>query len=188
MNDILDTIVWIANVPATYGYAMVFLAAFGSAGIIGLGFRGTRSRRDSRLTELRAERGQPVPAGAPVALLRARNWFFRVLALAMIGSGVIGLLSLVNGPVTAAYIYEHGETTTGTVPEDLSSDWVRFTASDGITYTLPFAFFSPPSYPEDESVAFAADELVIRYLPGHPQAYVLDTRATLDSQGQPIGD
>ncbi|MGO1770185.1 MAG: hypothetical protein ACTHZX_09550 [Microbacterium sp.] len=188
MSALTDTIVWIANVPATYGYAMVFLAAFGAFGLFAASFRGGGGARKGRLIELRRERGQSTPGMLRRRIARVRNWAFRIAALGLIGGGVIGILSLTNGPITSGYIAEHGETAIGTVPEGLSGDWVRFTASDGRTYTLPFSFFTQPSYPGDESPAFAGDELVIHYLPDHPQAYVLDTERTLDSWGEPIGD
>lgn len=188
MNAFLDTLIWLANFPATFGYASVFIAAFSSFGLLMLAFRsGGASGPGDRLRQLRVERGlAPADDGPsrPDVLGLLRRWFFRIVALVVLSSGAIGLASLIFGPVTAGYIYEHGVQVTA---EQVDHDYVRFTAEDGTAYTLPHSFFTPPSYPEDTSLAFA-DQPVVRYLPDHPQAYVLDTRASLDSAGEPVGD
>lgn len=186
MRDILDTLIWIANYPATYGYACVFIAAFGAIGLLMLAARSPRvSRADSTLRRLRRERGLPhgdAPAGLGLAGA-LRRWFFGLLSVVVLGGGAIGLASLVFGPITAGYIYGNGVSAEA---ETVDSDYVRFTAENGTTYTLHHNFFTPQSYPGDETLAFA-DRVVVRYLPGHPQAFVLDTRASTDAFGDPLG-
>lgn len=187
MNGIMDTLVWIANLPASHGYAVVFVAAFSAFGLVANAF-GSRGRATaSRLQQVRAARGMAADDGStsrPDLIGGLSRWFFRVLALVVLASGVIALISLIGGPVTASYIYEHGVSTKA---ESTDSDYVRFTAEDGKTYTLHHNFFTPQSYPDDELLAFA-DQVVVRYLPGHPQAYVLDTNASFDAFGDPLGD
>jgi len=185
--NILDTLIWLVNFPATHAYEMVFLGAFSSFGLIGLALR--KGPRRSRLAELRAERGQAssdVPAAARIgAALQA--WFFRLLALVVLSGLAIAIASLVFGPITRAYIYENGEQALATSTDGISNA-VQFEASDGETYTLNMPFFSPPTYPDKDAFVSGADQIVVRYLPGHPQAYVIDTTESIDSWGEPIGD
>ncbi|MGI6877198.1 hypothetical protein [Microbacterium sp. gxy059] len=186
--NILDTVIWLANFPATHGYAMVFIAAFGAVGLLSHAFGGASGSAPSRLQLLREERGQAVAVAQrrPVLLI-VRQWAFRVLALVVLAGGVIGLLSLIMGPITSGYIHANGVAVEAEKVDGAGREAVRFTAEDGETYTLPFPFFTPPSYPGDTSLAFAGEKIVVRYLPDHPQAYILDTDESLDSWGDPIG-
>lgn len=191
MSAVLDTLIWIANVPATTGYAWVFISAFGAAGfaMLATGAGGRfRTARAARRRALAAEEvgqvpDEPAPGALAVLGRGISRWFFGALAVVVIGFGAIGLLSLIFGPITAGYIYHHGVTVEA---EEADFDYVRFTAQDGVTYTLTYSFFTPPSYPGSEDIAFA-DTAVVRYLPDHPQAFVLDTRASTDSSGAPLG-
>jgi hypothetical protein len=99
----------------------------------------------------------------------------------------IAIASLVFGPITRAYIYENGEQAIATQTDGIS-DGVVFTTTEGETYTLNLPFFSPPTYPERDAFVSGSDQLVVRYLPGHPQAYVVDTTESVDAWGDPIGD
>lgn len=185
--NILDTLVWLVNFPATHAYEMVFLGAFSSMGLIALAFK--KGPRTSRLAELRAERGQAtstLPASVHIGAAIQR-WFFRVLSLVVLSGLAIAIASLVFGPITRAYIYENGEQAIADRTDGIS-EGVVFTATDGQTYKLNLPFFSPPTYPERDAFVSTSDQLVIRYLPGHPQAYVVDTRESLDTWGDPIGD
>lgn len=191
MSAVLDTLIWIVNVPATTGYAWVFIGAFGATGfamlVTGAGGR-FRIARAARRRALAAEAvgevpDDPAPGALAVIGRGISQAFFGALGLVVIGFGAIGLLSLIFGPVTAGYIYDHG---VAVEAEEVDSDYVRFTAQDGVTYTLSYSFFTPPSYPDSENIAFA-DTAVVRYLPSHPQAFVLDTRASTDSSGGPLG-
>ncbi|WP_105565748.1 hypothetical protein [Microbacterium halophytorum] len=186
MNEVLDTVIWLVNMPATHGYAFVFIAAFGSFGLLALTFKtSSGDTHSAALRRIRMERGLPVgdaPSG-PGPLSIVRRWFFGLLSIVVLGGGIVGLASLIFGPVTGAYIYANGVEVEA---ESIDSDYVRFTAEDGQTYVLSYSFFTAQSYPEDEMLAFA-DRVVVRYLPGHPQAYVLDTRASTDTTGRPLG-
>jgi hypothetical protein len=185
--NVLDTLIWLVNFPATHAYEMVFVGAFSSFGLIGLAFR--KGPRLSRLAELRAERGQaPSTVSAPVRIGAAlQTWFFRLLAIVVLSGLALALASLVFGPITRAYIYENGEQAIATQTDGIS-DGVVFTTTEGETYTLNLPFFSPPTYPERDAFVSGSDQLVVRYLPGHPQAYVVDTTESVDAWGDPIGD
>lgn len=59
-----------------------------------------------------------------------------------------------------------------------ADELIRFQAEDGRTYTVMNEFFSPFEYPEGTSFyTYEGDEVTVRYLPSHPQAYVIDTAA-----------
>lgn len=184
MNPILDTLVWLVAFPATHAYEMVFVGGFSIAGILGIAAR--KGPRHSRLDRMRIERGMASDElGAPTRLLQAlRSWFARALAL-VIGSGlVIAIASLIFGPITNAYIGQHGVQAVASLENDI----VSFTAEDGTQYRLRLPFFSPPAYPDRDAFITSSDQLVVRYLPGHPQAYVVDTAESLDTWGDPLGD
>ena len=181
-----DTLVWLVNFPATHAQEMAFVGGFSILGILALALR-SKPRR-SRLEELRAERGQ-APAMAP---LNARigtalqAWIFRLLAL-VVGAGlVIAIASMIFGPITRGYIYENGNAATVT-KNDYLSNTITFTAEDGKTYTMSLAFFSPPTYPDRNVDVIGNERLVVRYLPDHPQAFVIDTAESVDSSGDPLG-
>jgi hypothetical protein len=98
----------------------------------------------------------------------------RVLALLMVGALVIGILSLSGVPVTRAYISDNGRPTTGT----LEGDWVTFTTAEGVEYTLESNFFTPAVYPDRDVSLASGEPVVVRYLPSHPQAFVIDSDQT----------
>ena len=178
--SIPDTIVWLANFPATHAYEMVFLGSFSAMGLIGLALRRGPSR--SRLEQLRIERGLRIVA-------QTRNSSFVALALVVLAGLAIALASLLFGPITRGYIYDHGVRADTIVDDEGGSfETVTFDAENGTRYTLNLPFFSPVTYPDRDATATGTDPLVVRYLPGHPQAYVVDTRESLDSWGEPIGE
>lgn len=170
----MDTLIWLLNFPAAHGYAMVFIAGFSLLGLFALSARGATP--GGALRAVREREGLlPLDArprgrvGATVVRV-----VFRVLAFVMLGSLVIGILSLTGVPVTRAYIYDNGRPTTAT----LDGDWVTFTTADGVEYTLESNFFTAAVYP-DRDVYFPSGEPVeVRYLPGHPQAFVIDSEQT----------
>ncbi|MEE6390152.1 DUF3592 domain-containing protein [Microbacterium paraoxydans] len=167
----LDTLMWLVNFPAAHGYAMVFIAAFSILGLFAVSARATSGggslravrEREGLLPAATRSRGNVV--GAVVRVV------FRVLAFVMLGSLVIGILSLTGVPVTRAYIFENGRPTTGTV----DGDWVTFTAADGTEYTLESDFFTPAVYPDRDAWLPSGAPVVVRYLPSHPQAFVIDS-------------
>ncbi len=55
---------------------------------------------------------------------------------------------------------------------------VRFTAEDGTEYVLPFDFFSTPPISPSDAFLFSDQPVVVRYLEGHPQAYMVDGEAS----------
>lgn len=170
----LDTLIWLVNFPAAHGYAIVFIAAFSILGLFAMSARG--GARGGSLRAVREREGL-VPAeprsrgnvgGTAVRVI------FRVLAFVMLGSLVVGILSLTGVPVTRAYIFENGRPTTGTV----DGDWVTFTAADGTEYTLESDFFTPAVYPDRDAWIPSGTPVVVRYLPSHPQAFVIDSSQT----------
>lgn len=182
--NVIDTIVWLVNFPATHAYEMIFVGAFASFGLIRLAF--ARGPRRSRLEELRIERGMASPeigAGRRIAA-SLKAWFFRILSLVVMSGLLIAIVSVIFGPITRGYIYEHGVQAIGR--DD--SDAIVFTTEDGQTQRVVMPFFSPATYPDRDAFVSMADTVVVRYLPSHPQAYVVDTRETLDPWGEPIGD
>jgi hypothetical protein len=78
---------------------------------------------------------------------------------------------LTGVPVTRAYIYDNGRPTVGT----LDGDWVTFTTGDGVEYTLESNFFSPAVFPDRDAYIPGGQGVVVRYLPSHPQAFVIDS-------------
>lgn len=185
--NVLDTLIWLVNYPATHAYEMVFLGAFSALGLIGASRSSTPKL--SRLAQLRAERGQApteIPARVRVgAAIKA--WFFRLLSIVVLSGLAIAIASLIFGPITRAYIYNNGEQAVATQGEGLNGG-ITFTADDGETYTVNLPFFSPPTYPERDAFVSSSDQLVVRYLPGHPQAYVVDTNESVDAWGDPVGE
>lgn len=170
----MDTLVWLVNFPASHGYAMVFIAGFSTLGLFALSARGAVPGEGLR--SIREREGLLHPTERP----RGRVWAgvvrigARVLALVMVGSLVIGILSLTGVPVTRAYIYDNGRPTTGT----LEGDWVTFTTAEGVEYTLESNFFTPAVYPDRDAFLTSGEPVVVRYLPSHPQAFVIDSDQT----------
>ena len=169
--NILDTLIWLINFPASHGYAMVFIAGFSILGLFatsaggaapGASLRRVREREGLLHGDV-ATRGKAVGA--------VRRLVFRVLAFVMLANLVIGILSLTGVPVTRAYIHEHGEQTTGT----RDGDWVTFTTASGVEYTVESNFFTPAVYPDRDAYLPSGEPVVVRYLPGHPQAFVIDS-------------
>ncbi|PRB09899.1 hypothetical protein CQ047_09310 [Microbacterium sp. MYb72] len=169
--NVLDTLIWLVNFPASHGYAMVFIAGFSILGLFAMSVSGASPV--SALRRVREREGLLHDQRPP----RGRTWgrvmriAFRILAFLMLANLVIGILSLTGVPVTRAYIYEHGETAQAT----RDGDWVTFTASNGVEYTLESNFFTPAVYPDRDVYLPSGDPVTVRYLPGHPQAFVIDS-------------
>ena len=170
----MDTLIWLVNFPASHGYAMVFIAGFSILGLFALSARGAVP--GDALRSIREREGLLHPTERP----RGRVWAgvvrvgARVLAFLMLGALVIGILSLTGVPVTRAYIYDNGRPTTGT----LEGDWVTFTTAEGVEYTLESNFFTPAVYPDRDAFLTSGEPVVVRYLPSHPQAFVIDSDQT----------
>jgi|GEM_PF-909129 len=171
----MDTIIWLLNFPASHGYAMVFIAGFSVLGLFVLSARGVGSS-GAALRRIREREGLVQPGQRATGQVGGRvlRILFRVLAFLMLGSLVIGILSLTGVPVTRAYIHDNGRPTTGTI----DGDWVTFTTADGVEYTLESNFFTPAVYPDRDASIRTGEPVVVRYLPGHPQAFVIDSSQT----------
>lgn len=173
--NILDTLIWLVNFPASHGYAMVFIAGFSILGLFAMSAAG--SAPGGALRRVREREGLLRETGPRPEQLatRVRRVGFRILAFAMLANLLIGILSLTGVPVTRAYIYEHGQPTAAT----RDGDWVTFTSATGVEYTLESNFFTPAVYPDRDSYIPSGEPVTVRYLPGHPQAFVIDS-----TQGQ----
>ncbi|GAT73393.1 hypothetical protein [Microbacterium hydrocarbonoxydans] len=170
----LDTLIWLINFPASHGYAMVFISAFSLFGLFAMSASGAAP--GGALRRVREREGllrpEDAPRGrVPQAVVRT---VFRVLAIVMLANLVIGILSLTGVPVTRAYIHEHGQPTTATK----DGDWITFTTTTGVEYTLESNFFTPAVYPDRDAFLPSGEQVVVRYLPGHPQAFVIDSAQT----------
>ncbi|WP_311259316.1 hypothetical protein [Microbacterium sp. WCS2018Hpa-9] len=169
--NVLDTLIWLINFPAAHGYAMVFIAGFSILGLFAVSAPGATP--GVALRRLREREG--LLHGDDAARGRAGGTalriVFRILAFVMVANLAIGILSLTGVPITRAYIHEHGQPTTGT----LDGDWVTFTTSSGVEYTVESNFFTPAVYPDRDAYLPSGDPVVVRYLPGHPQAFVIDS-------------
>lgn len=170
----MDTLIWLLNFPAAHGYAMVFIAGFSILGLCAMSVRGAVP--GGALRAIREREGLLRPEDRPRGQVTGRiiRVVFRILALVMLGSLVIGILSLTGVPVTRAYIYDNGRPTTAT----MDGDWVTFTTADGVEYTLESNFFTPAVYPDRDSSLPGGEPVVVRYLPSHPQAFVIDSTQT----------
>ncbi|CAH0138758.1 hypothetical protein SRABI76_00487 [Microbacterium oxydans] len=171
----MDTLIWLLNFPASHGYAMVFIAGFSILGLFVISARGIGSSGDA-LRRIREREGLLDPRQRATGHVGGRvlRILFRVLAFVMLGSLVIGILSLTGVPVTRAYIHDNGRPTTGTI----DGDWVTFTTAEGVEYTLESNFFTPAVYPDRDAFISTGEPVVVRYLPGHPQAFVIDSSQT----------
>ncbi|GAB3598941.1 hypothetical protein [Microbacterium tumbae] len=170
--DIMDTVVWLVNFPVAHGYAMVFIAGFSLMGLLTLSFRGVGS--SSRLSAVREREGLPEADAGHArrsVIAHIQRFGFRVLAVVMLAGLVLGILGLTGVPVTAGYIHANGQPAIAT----MDGDWVTFTTSTGKTYTVESNFFTPALYPDRDAWVPSGTELVVRYLPDHPQAFVIDT-------------
>ncbi len=168
----MDTLIWLVNFPVSHGYAMVFIAGFSLMGLFALSFRGVGTA--SKLSRVRAAESLPeTDPGRQTRniLARIQRFGFRILTVVMLAGLVLGILGLTGVPVTAAYIHENGQPALAT----MDGDWVTFTTSTGAAYTLESNFFSPAFYPDRDAWISSETEFVVRYLPGHPQAFVIDT-------------
>ncbi|MCI1019993.1 hypothetical protein HWD99_15285 [Microbacterium sp. C5A9] len=169
--NILDTLIWLVNFPASRGYVMVFIAGFSLLGLFAMS--ASRSTPGVSLRRIREREGLLHRDDATRGQVwgTVRRIVFRILAVIMLGNLVIGILSLTGVPVTRAYIHEHGQPTTGTV----DGDWVTFTTSSGVEYTIESNFFTPAVYPDRDTYLPSGEPVVVRYLPDHPQAFVIDS-------------
>lgn len=170
----MDTLIWLVNFPAAHGYAVVFIAGFSILGLFALSARGTVP--GDALRSVREREGLLRQGDRPSGRLGSRliRIGARVLALLMLGTLVIGILSLTGVPVTRAYIFENGRPTTAT----MDGDWVTFTTAEGVEYTLESNFFTPAVYPDRDAYLPSGEPVVVRYLPSHPQAFVIDSEQT----------
>lgn len=170
----LDTLIWLVNFPASHGYAMVFIAGFSILGLFAMSARGAAP--GGALRAVREREGLLSPESRPRGgvLDTVRRVVFRILAIVMLGCLVIGILSLTGMPVTRAYIYDNGRPTTATI----DGDWVTFTTAEGVEYTLESNFFTPAVYPDRDAYLPSGAPVVVRYLPSHPQAFVIDSTQT----------
>ncbi|QNA92828.1 MULTISPECIES: hypothetical protein [unclassified Microbacterium] len=170
----MDTLIWLVDFPASHGYAVVFIAGFSTLGLFALSARGAVP--GEALRRVREREGLLRSAGRPRGEIGGR--VFRVaarfLAFLMVGSLAIGILSLTGVPVTRAYIHDHGRPTTAT----MDGDWVTFTTAEGVEYTLESNFFTPAVYPDRDVYLPSGEPVVVRYLPSHPQAFVIDSEQT----------
>lgn len=167
----LDTLFWLLNFPASHAYAMVFIAGFSILGLFAISAK--RTSPGAALRRVREREGLLPEGGATrrdIAGTTVRV-LFRILAFVMLANLVIGILSLTGVPVTRAYIYDNGRPTVGT----LDGDWVTFTTGDGVEYTLESNFFSPAVFPDRDAYIPGGQGVVVRYLPSHPQAFVIDS-------------
>lgn len=170
----MDTLIWLLNFPAAHGYAMVFIAGFSILGLFAGSVGGVVPGGALRM--IREREGLLRPEERPRGQVAGRimRVVFRILAVVMLGSLVIGILSLTGVPVTRAYIYDNGRPTTAT----MDGDWVTFTTADGVEYTLESNFFTPAVYPDRDVFLSSGEPVVVRYLPSHPQAFVIDSTQT----------
>lgn len=169
--NFLDTLIWLINFPASHGYAMVFIAGFSLFGLFAMSVSGATP--GASLRRIREREGLLDGRSATRGRMSGtvRRIVFRILAFVMLANLVIGILSLVGVPVTRAYIHEHGQPTTGT----RDGDWVTFTTATGVEYTVESNFFTPAVYPDRDAYLPSGEPVVVRYLPGHPQAFVIDS-------------
>lgn len=167
--NILDTLVWLVNFPASHGYATVFIAGFSILGLFAMSASGAAP--GGALRQVRAREGLLREQGRPRGAMTQRivRGGFRILAFLMLANFVIGILSLTGVPVTRAYIFEHGERASAT----LDGDGVTFTTSTGVEYTLESNFFTPAVYPDRDAYIPSGEPVTVRYLSGHPQAFVI---------------
>lgn len=171
--NLLDTLIWLVNFPVTHGYVLIFIAGFSFFGIGALAFRPARGG-SSRLVAIREREGLPEAqstGGGRFTAARAQRLFFRILGVVMVAGFALGLLGLFGVPVTSAYIQQNGVPTTGTVEDD----WVTFSTPGGEEYTLENNFFTPSQYPDRHAWLPDDSPVVVRYLPTHPQAFIVDT-------------
>jgi hypothetical protein len=169
--NVLDTLIWLINFPASRGYAMVFIAGFSILGLFAMSAGGATPGASLRRIREREGllHGESVSRGRVGGA--TRRIVFRILAILMLANLAIGILSLTGVPLTRAYIHEHGQPTTGT----RDGDWVTFTTAGGIEYTMESNFFTPAVYPDRDVYLPSGEPVVVRYLPGHPQAFVIDS-------------
>ena len=170
----LDTLIWLVNFPAAHGYAMVFIAGFSILGLFAMSARGATPGGALRTIREREGLLRPEERARGQVGGRILRIVFRVLAFVMLGSLVIGILSLTGVPVTRAYIYDNGRPTTAT----MDGDWVTFTTAEGVEYTLESNFFTPALYPDRDAYIPSGEPVVVRYLASHPQAFVIDSAQT----------
>lgn len=167
----MDTVFWLLNFPASHAYAMVFIAGFSILGLFAMSVKGNVPGEALRAIREREGllRADARSRGEGLGLIR--RIFFRALAFVMLGSLVIGIVSLSGVPVTRAYIHDNGRPTTAT----LDGDWVTFTTAEGVEYTVESNFFAPAMYPDRDAYIPSGQPVVVRYLPSHPQAFVIDS-------------
>ncbi|GAB3633606.1 hypothetical protein GCM10027421_29590 [Microbacterium shaanxiense] len=169
----MDTLIWLLNFPVGHAYPTVFIAGFSLMGLGVLSFRGVGGA-NPKLTAMREREGLPEArsaGGVGHLAARVQRFGFRILAVVMVSGLVMGILALTGVPLTRAYIHENGVPTTGS----MDGDWVTFSTAGGQTFTIESNFFSPAVYPDTGAWVSSDAPVVVRYLPSHPQAFVIDT-------------
>ena len=161
----MDTIIWLVNFPATHGFAMIFTVGFA---LFGLFMLVGSHRGSARLRELRAQNGDIEPEHTWRDTAKAvQTWIYRVILVIALATLAVGLTSLMtNKPITAGYIHDHGVTTTGVYEDSV----VTFTASNGTEYRMPIDSMIPAIHPGNWAMPGTVQ---VRYLPSHPQAFVI---------------
>lgn len=172
--NIFDTLIWLIDFPVRHGYPMIFIAGFSLIGVALMAFRPVGGRVKSRLAAVREREGLPEAPQATdgrMVWARVQRVFFRILAVMMISGLILGILGLSDVPITHAYISERGVPTTATV----DGEWVTFSTGSGETYTLESNFFTPALYPDSNAWIPSDTPVVVRYLPTHPQSFIIDS-------------
>lgn len=167
----LDTLFWLLNFPASHAYATVFIAGFSILGLFAVSAK--RASPQAALRRIRESEGILSDSRGPRRQIGGTvvRVLFRILAFVMLANLVIGILSLTGVPVTRAYIHDNGRPTVATI----DGDWVTFTTGEGVEYTLESNFFSPAVFPDRDAYIPGGQGVVVRYLPSHPQAFVIDS-------------
>ncbi|WP_396911142.1 hypothetical protein [Mycolicibacterium sp.] len=187
MNPVLDTLIWLIDIPVRHGFVFVFLAVFGGLGALVIFLAAGREKGRPLpgsiivsklltttpaplLTAARTREGLPrTTPPAPRRPSLARTASGALLVLLVLG-GLLGLLGLVKVPLTHAYISAHGTETSATI----DGEWVSFTAEDGTTYRVRNSFSAPATYPgSNPTIGYDHDTVPVRYLPSHPQAFII---------------
>lgn len=173
-----DTLAWLLNFPVTNGFAICFTAGFGLFGAVMAIFQGSLTGTNSqKLAAIRTREGLPEPSpwdGARPVLTRARRISAIVLTVVLAVALAAGIRGLTSTSTTRQYIWDHGVTATATVTDGFYEN-LTFVAKDGQRYTVRNDFFSSAMYPQGEyEMLSEGDRVEVRYLPGHPQAFVID--------------
>ncbi|AMS06023.1 hypothetical protein DUY81_16525 [Acidipropionibacterium acidipropionici] len=173
----MNTLVWLANFPVSNGYAMIFIGAFSLMGL-GMMTFGGGTTGDGKLQKIRAAQGLPEARSGEelrAGLRTARRILAGLLLIGMVACLALGIMGVTGRGATRAWIHGHGTAADATMVSVEGEDFVAFEAADGRTYWLHNDFFSPATWPDREAFVSSGTRFQVRYLPDHPQAYVIDT-------------